>query len=183
MSQRRYNTVHDLAALRLHPDGSRVSTSSVQNVRPRGAKHVTQDARGNWIARDAGGLGRVKKRRRRKGKGKMRRDESVQDEEGAALDSAEGSATDEGEEAGSGLKGRESKKRRTFLGGFDYLNPESSKGSLQHLTDASYVQGSSANDGAASPSSPPLSVPSSVSANIYPCDEFSSKNSNFLGPP
>ncbi|EGO02131.1 hypothetical protein SERLA73DRAFT_71269 [Serpula lacrymans var. lacrymans S7.3] len=57
MSVRRKSTVHDLASLRLHPDGSRVQQSS-SNTRIRTAKYTTQDNRGNWIARDAGGLGK-----------------------------------------------------------------------------------------------------------------------------
>jgi hypothetical protein len=55
---RRRNTVHDLAALRLHPDGSRVHTIERQS------KCVAKDPRGNLIALDAGGSGTVKKRRR-----------------------------------------------------------------------------------------------------------------------
>ncbi|OBZ70217.1 hypothetical protein A0H81_09557 [Grifola frondosa] len=43
MSSRRRSTIHDLAALRLHRDA--------------------RDARGNWFAHDAGGIGTVKKRR------------------------------------------------------------------------------------------------------------------------
>jgi len=55
---RRRNTVHDLAALRLHPDGSRV------HVIDRQSKYIAKDPRGNLIAVDAGGSGTVKKRRR-----------------------------------------------------------------------------------------------------------------------
>ncbi|KAH0840218.1 hypothetical protein J3R83DRAFT_1222 [Lanmaoa asiatica] len=63
MSIRRKSTTHDLATLRLHPDGSRVQQSAA-NARHRTAKSTLVDFRGNWIAKDAGGKGTVKKRRR-----------------------------------------------------------------------------------------------------------------------
>ncbi|KIO12377.1 hypothetical protein M404DRAFT_674826 [Pisolithus tinctorius Marx 270] len=62
MSLRRRSTTHDLAALRLHPDGSRVQQASVSS-RPRTSKYTIVDARGNRIARDAGGRNSVKRRR------------------------------------------------------------------------------------------------------------------------
>ncbi|KAF9226824.1 hypothetical protein BS17DRAFT_776178 [Gyrodon lividus] len=61
MSIRRKSTTHDLATLRLHPDGSRVQQSSI-NTRHRTAGSTVVDSRGNWIARDAGGQSSVKKR-------------------------------------------------------------------------------------------------------------------------
>lgn len=48
-------TVHDLTTLALHPTGSRARA---------GQTNAIQDARGNWIARDAGGRGVVAKRPR-----------------------------------------------------------------------------------------------------------------------
>ncbi|KAL7282751.1 hypothetical protein ACG7TL_004226 [Trametes sanguinea] len=62
MNPRRRSTVHDLAALRLHRDGTRVLNSD-SNRSSRRAKYAVRDARGNWIAHDAGGLGNVKQRR------------------------------------------------------------------------------------------------------------------------
>ncbi|KAI0694375.1 hypothetical protein C8T65DRAFT_711013 [Cerioporus squamosus] len=62
MNPRRRSTVHDLAALRLHRDSSRVLNSDT-NFSSRRAKYALRDARGNWIAQDAGGLGKVKQRR------------------------------------------------------------------------------------------------------------------------
>jgi hypothetical protein len=56
MSGNRLNTVYDYSSLRIHPDGSRVAQSS-KNSRPRASRTSIQDSRGNWIARDAGGLG------------------------------------------------------------------------------------------------------------------------------
>ncbi|KAI0751166.1 hypothetical protein C8Q80DRAFT_1343025 [Daedaleopsis nitida] len=61
MNSRRQSTVHDLAALRLHRDGTRVLNSDT-NLSSRHAKFATRDARGNWIAQDSAGLGTVKKR-------------------------------------------------------------------------------------------------------------------------
>lgn len=119
MSQRRYNTVHDLAALRLHPDGSRVSTSSSRNLRPRGAKHSIQDARGNWIADDAGGSGQVQKRRR---KGKRKRGEDdLEDSYVGEEDIVNGEANVDARK--KNVKTREAKKRREFLDDFDFLAP------------------------------------------------------------
>ncbi|KAI0638633.1 hypothetical protein C8Q77DRAFT_1070779 [Trametes polyzona] len=64
MNTRRRSTVHDLAALRLHRDGTRVLNSDT-NRSSRRAKYAVHDSRGNWIARDAGGLANVKQRRSR----------------------------------------------------------------------------------------------------------------------
>lgn len=53
---RRATTVHDRAALRVHPDGTRVTA--------RESRYATKDLRGNRVAVNAGGTGNVKKRRR-----------------------------------------------------------------------------------------------------------------------
>lgn len=55
-SQKRVTTVHDRAALRVHPNGTRVTA--------RESRYATEDLRGNRIAVNAGGTGNVKKRRR-----------------------------------------------------------------------------------------------------------------------
>ena len=55
-SQRRITTVHDRAALRVHPDGTRVTT--------RESRYATEDLRGNRVAVNAGGAGNIKKRKR-----------------------------------------------------------------------------------------------------------------------
>ena len=54
--KKRVTTIHDRAALRVHPDGTRAVT--------RESGYATQDLRGNWIAVNAGGAGNVKKRKR-----------------------------------------------------------------------------------------------------------------------
>lgn len=70
MSIRRHGTVHDLAGLRLHPDGSRIQPSSSaagsgQNVVPsiRQGPYMTQDVHGNWIATDAAGVRKIRKKK------------------------------------------------------------------------------------------------------------------------
>ncbi|KAF8589646.1 hypothetical protein K439DRAFT_1628644 [Ramaria rubella] len=62
MSRRR-STIHDAAALRLHPNGVRLSVTNgfVKNA-TRSLAH--KDARGNWTATDAAGDGKVVKRRK-----------------------------------------------------------------------------------------------------------------------
>jgi len=55
-SQRRVTTVHDRAALRVHPDGTRVTT--------RESRYASRDLQGNRTAVNAGGTGKVKKRKR-----------------------------------------------------------------------------------------------------------------------
>ena len=54
--QKRSTTVHDRAALRVHPDGTRVTA--------RESRYATRDLRGNRTATNAGGAGNVKKRKR-----------------------------------------------------------------------------------------------------------------------
>jgi hypothetical protein len=54
-SQKRLTTVHDRAALRVHPDGTKVAS--------RESRYVIEDLRGNRIAKNAGGTGHVKKRK------------------------------------------------------------------------------------------------------------------------
>jgi hypothetical protein len=108
---RRYNTVHDLAALRLHPDGSRVaanpaSVNAKTLLYARSLRHAGPDAHGNWIARDAAGLRGVKRRRT------MR-------EESAGGDEGEGEMAEEDEEIVGAPEKRprtaRARRRRNFL--------------------------------------------------------------------
>lgn len=81
MSIRRKSTTHDLATLRLHPDGSRVQQSSI-NRQPRRAQQTVPDIRGNWIAQDAGGRANVRKiRTRAAGAGAQAEENEDKDEE------------------------------------------------------------------------------------------------------
>lgn len=57
-AKQRRNTVYDLTALRIHHDDFRIPSSD-SNYRYRRDKKITRDVRGNWIAKDAGGTGKV----------------------------------------------------------------------------------------------------------------------------
>ncbi len=121
---RRRTTVHDLASLRVHPDGSRVQNaqafghdqdgeipgvSSQTNL--RASKYVAQDARGNWIARDAGGTVNVKQKFTKQDKGKGR----ATDEDGGG---AEQLVTDEEEDA----KDSRAVKKQKFQHDYSFLS-------------------------------------------------------------
>jgi len=153
MSIRRKSTTHDLATLRLHPDGSRVQQSSV-NARHRTAGSTVVDSRGNWIAKDAGGKTSVKKRRsinsiihtddaegelidlsgdegsgkdaRRQSKGKQRaRDSQTPDE-------------DPPQEPESGRLNTRTRRRLSFMRDLSFLDPPpASAPSLEQDTDPS----------------------------------------------
>lgn len=118
MAGRRLNTVWDLSSLRLHPDGSRVEQSS-RNSRPRTSRTSVQDSRGNWFARDAGGLGVI--RRYRKARQEL--------EDGECIN------LDDGGSEPSGSKGKakrkrdgRAEKRRKFVHDFSFLaNPSPGK--------------------------------------------------------
>ncbi|KAI0355459.1 hypothetical protein OH77DRAFT_1424958 [Trametes cingulata] len=133
MNPRRRSTVHDLAALRLHRDGTRVLNADT-NRSSRRAKYAVRDSRGNWIAQDAGGLGNVKQRRStsRPGDGD---DVSASDEDQEAADDArispridkgKGRAReDDGSDVDSELNPR-ARKRRKFDEDLSYLTSAAS---------------------------------------------------------
>ncbi|KAL6307048.1 hypothetical protein BKA93DRAFT_747802 [Sparassis latifolia] len=125
---RRLSTIHDLAALRLHPDCTRVVNETVPNLSLRQARYTAYDVRGNWFARDAGGrIGVRKTRTRGKGKGKAR--EGEEDEDGEVFDltgvNGEGdSLVDEGKTDEEDPRAR---KRRRFAEDLSFLDsPRSS---------------------------------------------------------
>ena len=124
MTEPRLSTVFDYSDLRLHPDGTRVYQRST-NLIPRIA---VRTSRNNWIARDAGGLGNIRKFRTTK---KTSQDLQV-DEEAISLKTG----TDSQEE-GQGFKeqGKKRKvkrfdgrkaKRQKFFENYDYLNNDRS---------------------------------------------------------
>ncbi|KAI1795002.1 hypothetical protein LXA43DRAFT_1080308 [Ganoderma leucocontextum] len=142
MNTRRRTTVHDLAALRVHRDGSRVANSDT-NSSSRRAKYTVRDARGNWVAKDAGGLGTVKLRptasqpegeQDEDGGGSelevdeelMEEEEEEEEEEDRAspkVDKGKGRAREsEDEEEGIAVNTR-AQKRRRFEEDFSYLIP------------------------------------------------------------
>ncbi|KAG2361442.1 hypothetical protein BDR07DRAFT_1334463, partial [Suillus spraguei] len=132
---RRKSTTHDLATLRLHPDGSRVQQSSV-NRSTRTAPSTVPDTRGNWIARDAGGKAAVRKTRNASAKVDVEDGEFIEirlsdelgeeeltvgtskkDEE-KAIESDEEDST--GDRTGRNFRAR---KRRSFTENFSFLAP------------------------------------------------------------
>ena len=120
-NSKRRSTVHDFATLRLHPDGSRVALSQTNN-KSRTSNYTTQDHRGNWIARDAGGLGRVKTRRaaaKTREEGEDQLDEDEENAQGAgpstlSSDKGKGRALDDDEDEERVLKDSRAKKRKLF---------------------------------------------------------------------
>ncbi len=129
---KRRSTVHDLASLRLHPDGTRVANSE-QNNRPRHAKYVVKDSRGNWIARDAGGLGQVKQRRAARpeqgaadGGQVGGNDEEVGDEVGRSSSKAKGkqrAREEDGEVDEDVPRDSRAKRRKHFQEDFNFCDP------------------------------------------------------------
>lgn len=152
---KRKSTVHDLSSLRLHPDGSRVGSSS-SNVRPRSAKYVVKDLRGNWIARDAAGRGTVNQRRSRRLQSKDA-DEAEQDED----DDAEPRIPSEVKGKGKAVEGSNhfveeitrkdprAVKRKLFADDISFLSPALTSAAV---TDEAFIPGA-AEDVQADPSS------------------------------
>ena len=125
--QRRLTTVHDRAALRVHPDGTRVAA--------RESRYATEDVRGNRTAVDAGGVGNVKKRKRAAlsddGSEPLEEfdieadDYQPSESQPTSTDSCAGEAEDESE--GGGRKSKRQKKdprtikRTQFYQDFDFV--------------------------------------------------------------
>lgn len=142
MSLRRRSTTHDLATLRLHPDGSRVQHTSV-SARPRTSKYTVVDARGNRFARDAGGASLVKKRRKvdvvtdEQEREVIRLSPEADDGDGTMLvrrryrraksrDAGEGESREDGEEHKEVDREQldtRTKRRISFLQDFSFLDP------------------------------------------------------------
>ena len=125
-SQRRHTTVHDRAALRLHPDGTRVTA--------RESRYATRDLRGNRIATNAGGTGKVRKRRRAaisddesepQEEFDIETDEYRPSEDPSSTDSCSGAVEGESEEDDKKRKRRKKDPRRMkrsqFYQSFDFV--------------------------------------------------------------
>lgn len=122
MSGRRLNTVYDYSSLRIHPDGSRVEQSS-RNLRPRTSRTSIQDSRGNWIARDAGGLGIIRRYRR------VREEidgEVISLGEGKSLEGRKGKGKGKAKAVGYRKRDDRAAKRRKFVHDFDFLETSTS---------------------------------------------------------
>ncbi|TFY75670.1 hypothetical protein EWM64_g8343 [Hericium alpestre] len=124
----RRNTVHDLAALRLHPDGSRVPPNphpaeTAHILHPRLSHYTAKDARGNWIARDAAGLGTVKKKRKAVADETAEEDAEVREGLDEGGEGQGQSVAEEGDEGGPRTKSgrRRAEKRRRFESDLDFL--------------------------------------------------------------
>ena len=141
MTHPRLSTVFDYADLRLHPDGTRVYQKP-RNLRPGIIKVAVQNSRASWIARDAGGSGKIHKMRPR---GKMKEQGASQDpEEEAAVLVAEveeeieedvevdeesdeqGKSSKETKKRKGKLVDKRKAKRQKFAIDYDYLLPKSS---------------------------------------------------------
>lgn len=125
-SRKRLTTVHDRAALRVHPNGTRVTA--------RESRYATKDLRGNRIAVDAGGTGNVKKRRRAAisddgseplEEFDIESDEYQPSEDPSSTDSCAGEVEGESEEEGGHRKRRRRGPRRIrqtrFYQNFDFV--------------------------------------------------------------
>ena len=107
--------MHDLAALRLHQDGSRVQNSD-SNLTSRRTKYSSRDARGNWFAKDAGGLGTIQRRRT------ITRDADTQEEDvNQFSDSGLEANADEKDQDPSAAPHRPHRKRLRFSDEMDFL--------------------------------------------------------------
>lgn len=124
MANRRFTTVHDLAALRVHPDGSRVAINGKDR-----SKRVVRDQRGNYVSQDAAGPLGIKKRR-------AAVDDAEEEETGEVFDltgvgelNEDGGGVDKGKrKAGQDepLRSAPAKKRRRFLQDLTFLDPRPS---------------------------------------------------------
>ena len=138
-NSRRRTTVHDVAALRVHRDGTRVANSDT-NRRSRRAKYTVRDARGNWIAKDAGGLGTVTLRPGASQKEKEDAEDDDASETGADEELKEEElrasqrkgkgkerAIESGDEGGEDIAvNARARKRRRFDEDFSFLSPRAS---------------------------------------------------------
>ncbi|KAI0658632.1 hypothetical protein C8Q70DRAFT_1045604 [Cubamyces menziesii] len=142
MNPRRRSTVHDLAALRLHRDGTRVPNVDATDRPSRRAKYAVRDARGNWIAQDAGGLGNVKQRRSASHPDGDEELDGDEEDEAAAdevsppppRDKGKGKAREDEASEGEDLNPR-ARKRRRFDEDFSYLASHSSSALAQPTLD------------------------------------------------
>lgn len=158
MTHPRLSTVFDYADLRLHPDGTRVYQKP-SNLRPGIIKVAVQNSRASWIARDAGGSGKIHKMRPR---GKMKDQGASQEPEEEDVEVLVAEVEEEIEEdvevdEGSDEQGKSSKttkkrkgkavdkrkaKRQKFATDYDYLLPNSSD---PHEVET-HMAGNSVND-------------------------------------
>ncbi|GJE87497.1 hypothetical protein PsYK624_035800 [Phanerochaete sordida] len=119
-SSKRHSTVHDFASLRLRPDGSRITRKQTEGKSQKYATYTVQDHRGNWIAKDAGGIGRVKTRYSARKDAEEGEHEEAEGEEVDESQVAGPSTADKGkgralEDDLQALKDSRAKRRRLFV--------------------------------------------------------------------
>ncbi|PCH40744.1 hypothetical protein WOLCODRAFT_150773 [Wolfiporia cocos MD-104 SS10] len=149
MASRNRSTVHDLTALRLHPDGSRVNSTEVsRSLGASKGSYAVCDSRGRWIATDAGGGGNVKVRYARPPSERGGRGDRVDladddDEDGGKggsisssgyMGKGKGKQRDDPE---SEVKGRKARKRKRFLADYSFLDGSAL---LAEVDDASWSE-------------------------------------------
>ncbi|KAF8180215.1 hypothetical protein BJ912DRAFT_929421 [Pholiota molesta] len=127
MTEPRLSTVFDYSDLRLHPDGTRVYQKA-SNRRPVLAKVTVQDARANWIAKDAGGSARIAKYRKRRRRTLLRRtcgqrETSRRGRRGAVRRGRSDTSQRRKKRAAKKPPDQRQFKRRKFEASYEYLEP------------------------------------------------------------
>ena len=166
MQERRLTTVHDVAALRVHPDGTRVAADGNEK-RKRKDKLVVQDQRGNWSARDAAGLHGIKRRRGAADDEQDVEPGEVFDLTGVGELMKDTESPDKGKRKADSLEqepgpSRKKLKRRVFLEDLSFLDVAHA-GSSRSSTVPLVVGETTSNDQTCSTAVNPLPNPSSVS--------------------
>ena len=181
-STKRRSTVHDLASLRLHPDGSKVSNSG-SNVELKKSRHTTKDTRGNWIAHDAAGFNRVKTRRSANKDARSQPEEEIGEDEGEVDEAAPGpsdvargkqkavEANDDEEDGSYSPKDTRARKRKAFADDFTFLG-SSTNATLASLPSSGVAESTEQNTFDSSLLPPPSSVSRTVCVTSCYCHTF-----------
>lgn len=149
MPPSRLSTVFDLSGLRLHTDGSLVLQSS-KNTGLRFSKRTVRNARGSWIAKDAGGLASVPRYRKVAPREEGEIEGEIEEEE---MDAPlpEGSTRNQDGKRESHFKTSRARKRRKFATDESYIAPDSTPENYTRLEKDSEPE-------SLRPSAPPSSV-------------------------
>ncbi|KAK7453532.1 hypothetical protein VKT23_011812 [Stygiomarasmius scandens] len=120
MTTPRLPTVYDFSSLRLHTDGTSVRQSE-RNINLRYSKLTVRDPRGNWIARDAGGLANVPQRYKARAVSERESDgENVPNENDRSNEELADAETRHYKTSRAEAR---AEKRRKFTHDFDFLTP------------------------------------------------------------
>jgi hypothetical protein len=118
----RRTTIHDLTALRVHPDGTRVLPPPTSALKPRKSHRAVKDVRGNWIAHDAGGIEGIK-RSKKKVTDEDGGDGEVSEGEEGSRRKQKGKGKETTSALGSSPKDPRTRKRRKFDHDLGFLEP------------------------------------------------------------